>query len=59
MDRVALEEVKRHFGVVVEGLRSDLRAVAEGQARFDARIDRLEARLDEGFKEIQSMIRLS
>jgi hypothetical protein len=59
MDRETIEELKRHFGVVAEGLRSELRAVAEGQAGLQGRIDRLEARVDLGFKELQSMIRLS
>ena len=31
MDRETVEEIKRHFGVVAEGLRADVRAVAEGQ----------------------------
>ena len=30
MDREAVEEIKRHFAVVVEGVRSDIRAIAEG-----------------------------
>jgi hypothetical protein len=31
VDRETVEEMKRHFGVVAEGLRADVRAVAEGQ----------------------------
>jgi hypothetical protein len=66
MDRETVEEIKRHFGVVAEGVRSDVKAVAEGQSftneRLDGleqRFDGLEQRLDGGFGEIQSMIRLS
>jgi hypothetical protein len=66
MDREAIEEIKRHFGVVAEGVRSDVKAVAEGQSltserldRLEQRFDGLEQRLDRGFGELQSMIRLS
>lgn len=30
MEREVVEEIKRHFGVVTEGVRSDIRALAEG-----------------------------
>jgi ABC-type phosphate transport system auxiliary subunit len=30
MDREAIDEIKRHFGVVIEDVKSDVRAVAEG-----------------------------
>ena len=30
MDRETVDEIKRHFGIVVEDVRSDVRAVAEG-----------------------------
>ena len=53
MDRETAEEVKRHFNVVAEGLRSDIRLVIEGLAAntdrlhgVDARLDRVEVRLD-------------
>jgi predicted nuclease with TOPRIM domain len=60
MDHESVEEIKRHFGVVAEDVRSDVRAVAEGpdlanerlnrleggQARLDQRLDRLDQRLD-------------
>ena len=66
MDRETVEEIKRHFGVVAEGVRSDVKAVAEGQSftnerldRLEQRFDGLEQRLDRGFGELQSMIRLS
>ncbi len=37
------EEIMRHFDVVAEGLRSDIRLVAEGVALNGERLDRLEA----------------
>jgi len=46
MDRETVEEIKRHFGVVAEGLRTDIRAVAEGQSRLAERFDGLERRMD-------------
>ena len=65
MDRETAEEIKRHFNVVAEGLRSEIRTVAEGVGantdrldRVDERLDRLESRMEEGFGEIKVMIRL-
>jgi hypothetical protein len=53
MDHEAVEEIKRHFNVVAQGLRSDIRLVIEGLAantdrldRVDVRLDRVEMRLD-------------
>ncbi len=34
MDRETADEIKRHFNVVAEGLRSEIRAVAEGLQGF-------------------------
>ncbi|MGH9365942.1 MAG: hypothetical protein ACRD1B_11880 [Thermoanaerobaculia bacterium] len=34
MDRETTEEIKRHFGVVADGLRSEIRVVAEGLTAF-------------------------
>ena len=60
------EDIKRHFSVVAEGLRSEIRAIAEGVGansdrldRFDGRLDRMESRMVEEFGEIKAMIRLS
>jgi len=53
-------EIKRLFGVVAEDLRSDIRAVAEGQLtleeRLSARIDRLEIEMRREFEEVKAMI---
>lgn len=73
MDQETADEIKRHFNVVAEGLRSDLRVLAEGLGANADRLDRLERRFDgfEGrfdgfenrvtaeFTETRAMIRLS
>lgn len=63
MDANAVEEIKRHFGVVAEGLRSGIRAVAEGQQalreELTGRIDGLEHKLRTQFEEVKAMIRFS
>jgi archaellum component FlaC len=40
------EDIKRHFDVVAEGIRSDVRLVAEGVGLANERIDRLDKRMD-------------
>jgi hypothetical protein len=59
MDRETAEEIKRHFNVVAESLRSEIRTVAE---RLDDLQDRGSAvfkGVQEEFDEIKSVIRLS
>jgi hypothetical protein len=50
MDKAAVEEIKRHFGAVAEGLGSEMQILAEGQGhRFDVlerRFDLMERRFD-------------
>jgi len=46
MDSETVEEIKRHFGVIAEDLRSDIRGVAEGQVLLTTRIDALEGKVD-------------
>ncbi len=66
MDRETVDEIKRHFNVVAEGLRSEIRTLAEGVGAntdrldgFEENLDRIEARMTEEFGEIKAMIRLS
>ncbi len=59
MDRETAEEIKCHFNVVSEGLRSDFRALGEGLAATNERLDRFEARMVEDLGEVKAMIRLS
>ena len=46
MDHETAEEIKRHFNVVAEGLRSDIQIVAEGLGANTDRLERVESRLD-------------
>ena len=59
MDRETADEIKRHFSVVAEGLRSEIRTVAEGLVATNEKIDRLESRITEELNEIKAMIHLS
>jgi uncharacterized protein YceH (UPF0502 family) len=63
MDRETVEEVKRHFGVVAEQLRSDLRGVAEGQQALQAEMRRdlsaTRTELARESDETRALIRLS
>jgi hypothetical protein len=65
MDPEAVEDIKRHFNVVAEGLRSEIRTIAEGfgatNERLDAtneRVDGILFRLAEEFRDMRAMIRL-
>jgi hypothetical protein len=53
VDRETADEIKRHFSVVAEGLRSEIRTVTEGLVATNEKIDRLEARVIEELSEIK------
>src|SRR3972149_8314348 len=53
------EETKRHVGVVVEGLRGDIRQVAEGHDVLRGEIADLRQETQEGFREIKTLLRVS
>lgn len=59
MDPVEAADIKRHFDVVAESLRADIRVLAEGLSSLDERFDGLEERMDRRFEETHSLIRLS
>jgi predicted RNase H-like nuclease (RuvC/YqgF family) len=59
MDHDTVEEIKRHFGVVVEDLRSENRALAEGQAEIRREIGAFRTDVTREFEETRSLIRLS
>ncbi len=59
MDHETAEEIKRHFNVVAEDLRSEIRTVAEGFIATNESLDRMESRMAEEFSEVKAMIRLS
>jgi hypothetical protein len=59
MNSEQLEEIKRHFSVVSEALRSDILRITEGQTTHQ---HQLQERRDENqgeFKEIQAFTQLS
>ena len=59
MDREIADEIKRHFDVVAEGLRTEIRVLAEGIAGTNERMDRFQAEVAEEFREVKAMIRIS
>lgn len=46
MDHETAEDIKRHFDVVADSLRSDIRLVIQALAANTAALDRVERRLD-------------
>jgi predicted nucleic acid-binding Zn-ribbon protein len=52
-------ETRRHFDVVAEDLRNDVKAVAEGVLANTQQIDSLRSEMDEQFSEVKSMIKFS
>jgi hypothetical protein len=52
MTRSEVEDIKRHFEVVAESLRSDIRLLAEGHDALRASIDGLSSRLDTVHSEL-------
>ena len=59
MDRETVEEIKRHFGVVADDLRGDIRALAEGQSEIRREMDVFRAEVSREFEETRSLICLS
>ena len=59
MDREAVEEIKRHFGVVAEQVRSDVRAVAEAQQDLRRQVSEIRSELVRESEETRALIRLS
>ena len=59
MDRETAEEIKRHFNVVAESLRSEIRTVAEKLDDFQDRVSSVFKSVQEEFDEVKSVIRLS
>lgn len=63
MDRETIEEIKRHFGVLTEGVRADIRAVAEGQQalreEFIRGVQDFRQEVRTEFQEVKAMIKFS
>jgi hypothetical protein len=61
--RAAVDELRRHFDVVGEALRADVRLVAEGVTALSDRVDRVEVNLREEIlraqRELSAMLRFS
>ncbi len=54
-----MEEIKRHFGVVAEALRSDIRQIAEGHAVIRHELQEMRTEFRDEFREMRSLLRLS
>jgi uncharacterized small protein (DUF1192 family) len=59
MTDAQVEEIKRHFGVVVEALRSDIRQIAEGHSGISHELQEMRDEFRDEFKEMRALMRLS
>jgi hypothetical protein len=63
MDHEAVEEIKRHFGIVAEDVRGEVRGVAEGVAVLREEMHRefedFRTETAREFEETRALIRLS
>lgn len=59
MNAEQLEEIKRHFSVVSEALRSDIRRIAEGQVTLQHQLQEPRGENQNEFEEIQAFTQLS
>ena len=59
MNSDEMEEIKRHFGVVAEGLEQKIQLVAEGHEVIRNEIQEFRNEVKEEFKEVKSMIKFS
>ena len=59
MNNEEIEEIKRHFGVVAESLRSDIRQIAEGHAVIRHELESQREEVRDEFKETRALVRLS
>ena len=55
MNAEQLEEIKRHFRVVSEALRSDIRRIAEGHSTLCHELEEPRGEIRDEFKEIQAI----
>ncbi len=54
-----MEDIKRHFGVVAESLRSDIQQIAEGHEVIRRELQTQREELKDEFKDTKSLMRLS
>jgi hypothetical protein len=59
MSREEMEEIKRHFGVVAESLRSDIQQIAEGHEVIRRELQTQREELKDEFKDTKSLMGLS
>ncbi|OQW40986.1 MAG: hypothetical protein A4C66_10430 [Nitrospira sp. HN-bin3] len=59
MTDAQVEEIKRHFGVVAEALRSDVRQIAEDHSVIGHELRQMRNEVREEFKEMRALMRLS
>lgn len=59
MDSTEVSEIKRHFGVVADALRTEIRQVAEAVSAVDSRLGAFRDEVAREFEETRAMIRLS
>ena len=59
MEDKQVEEIKRHFDVVVEGLRDEIKLVGEGHDIIRKEIQTFREEVKEEFKEVKSAIKFS
>jgi hypothetical protein len=59
MNAEQMEEIKRHFGVVAEALRSDIRQIAEGHVTIRHELHEHRGEIRDEFKEMRALLRLS
>jgi len=59
MSKEEMEEIKRHFGVVAESLRSDIRQIAEGHDVIRRELQSQGDELKAEFKETKALTKLS
>ena len=59
MNDEQMEEIKRHFNVVAEGLKSEISIVAEGHDIIRREIKMFRNDVEDEFKEVKSLIKFS
>lgn len=59
MNAEQLEEINRHFSVVSEALRSDIRRIAERHSTLCHELQEPRGEIRDEFKEMQTLLQLS
>lgn len=59
MNDAQIEEIKRHFGVIAEALRGDIRQIAEGHSGIRRELQGICDECRDEFKEMRALMRLS